>query len=135
MLDEQALYTRLANPMWMERPDDWLWDRRGHPGQRQGWGAGAWRSNPGLSNLIWLSINLDQPPGSYDVNNLHLVQMLVTEGHAAKACGASLFDLAGLKTLHQFGALLTVAPERQTRVEKTYPLLLVYVNRRLHAHS
>jgi hypothetical protein len=123
----RALCRHLADPFWMPRPRSWVWARPGD-GQPQGFGLLA-AASPGLCNLLWLSMEMDQPPQTYDAQANGLYLLLAMEGARARLAGEPLLEVAGLMTLAQFEQALPA--EGGLGLAATYPLLKLLAKRRL----
>ncbi len=82
---DPAVY-RVINPCWMGNPDDWVWLRP--DGQLQGFGIG-WREDPGLANLCWLAMGMNEPPRHYDATQ-NALYMWVLSQVQLRSCAALL---------------------------------------------
>jgi hypothetical protein len=123
----RAMCEHLARPYWMPNPQAWIWARP--DGKPQGFGVVA-ASNPGLANLLWLSMEMDRPPLSYDAAQNGLYSILITQGYGACVGGEPLLDVAGLLPLREFARQLEQPASGQI-VEQAYPLLRLLAQRRL----
>jgi hypothetical protein len=123
----QALCLRLANPHWMPRPQSWMWLRG--DGMPQGFGTLA-HERPGLANLLWLSLDLDAPPRTYEAHMNSLYVLLFQEAEFTFIGGTSLVDIAGLSTLREFIDRLPIEPGKRG-LERMFPLLRLLAERRL----
>jgi hypothetical protein len=127
----RALYARLENPYWMPEPASWVWDC---DGRRQG-PALLITCEPGLANLLWLTLDMGTPPQTYDMSLNPVMSMLMLAGSPAKLAGEPLFDQAALHTLQEFHDLLPAEASGAT-LTAIYPLLKMLAARRLrHAHT
>jgi hypothetical protein len=128
----RRLCARLAHPHWMLRPRSWMWARP--DGMPQGFGNAVY-TNPGLSNLLWLSMDMDAPPTAYDAQMNSLYVVLFQGAEFARIGGTPLTDLAALCTLREFVDRLPREPGRHG-AEVAYPLLRLLAERRLkHADT
>jgi hypothetical protein len=127
----RTLYKRLSDPHWMARPLEWFW--AGPDGRPQGF-APLTYSNPGLANLLWLSLDMGSSPQCYDVNRNGLYMLLLLIGHSAQLDGEPLLDLASVLTLREFAARLPATASSGLGAESAYPLLKMLAERRL-AHA
>jgi hypothetical protein len=124
----RALCEHLASPQWMPNPGAWLWTRP--DGNPQGFGMLAYTS-PGMANLLWLAMDMDEPPSRYDTRANPLYQMVITDAAAAKLAGQPLVDLASVLPLSAFADKLSDVPLGHG-IEQMYPLLRALAQRRLH---
>jgi hypothetical protein len=129
LFDVRTLCAQLGNPMWMDRPRSWIWKRP--DGMSQGFGP-DWQNNPGRANLLWLSMDLSQPPLQYDAGANGLYTNIMMLGHGSMLAGAPLLDMASTLPLRTFAALLPgQAPPGANRLEQSYPLMRYLAHRRL----
>lgn len=128
MLDVRLLYARLADPLWMDQPERWVWRRP--DGAPQGPALVAQRA-PGLANLLWLSMDMAQPPRDYDGIRNPLFTRVVTCAGSAHLAGEPLLDVAGLVPLAEFARMLPQEPASDHPLEQTYPLMRLLAERRL----
>ncbi len=128
-----AALKRVIHPAWTAKPDDWRWTRPGDLGT-QGIGSN-WRTDPGMFNLLWLSMDLGAPPAVYDIRENHLSVILITGAEQARLAGRPLLEVAALLPLAEFYQLLGPQASRNP-AERAYPLLQLLAMRRLsHANS
>lgn len=121
---------------WMKNPDSWIWTTPAL--QPQGPGM-LWRADAGGANLLWLALDMEQPPTRpYNWRYHQLCVMLATYGSKAELAGLPLFDQAASLTLAQFRNLcltshFTAPPPVPGDLPK---LLALLANQRLqHAHT
>lgn len=127
-----ALWARLSNPHWMPRPQAWMWARG--DGMPQGFGVLS-RERPGMSNLLWLSMDLDVPPLMYEATHNSLYVLLFQEAAFTQIGGASLEDLAAVSTLREFADRVPREPGKRS-LERAFPLLRLLAERRIdHADT
>lgn len=122
------------NPAWMPLPGNWMWPTP--DGQMQGFGA-SWRSNPGLANLLWLSLDMEKPPRLFDCRQHELYMLLFTYGQPTCGTLSRLVELAELTRLRDFPRRLETRPEiaRIPRYDLA-PLLITLADQRIkHAHT
>lgn len=128
-LQVRQLCERLEHPNWMPNPGSWTWARP--DGARQGFGL-IWRDEPGLANLLWLSMDMGRPPATYDSARNTLYGLVLTQMTVAELDGELLTDWAGVLPLSEFHAKLGKAPVSKRNVlENAYPLLYLLAGRRL----
>lgn len=133
LIDVRNLCHQLGHPNWMPKPRSWIWARP--DGLAQGFGPG-WQLDPGLANLLWLSMDFREPPQTYDATKNALYVYIMVHGPSSKLHGLPLFDLAATRSLEEFVILL---PASETllaggnNLERAYPLLRLLAIRRLHA--
>lgn len=127
------LCARLARPNWMRRPETWVW--QGGSGM-QGFGRN-WRDNPGMSNLLWLAMDMDVAPAVYRANHNPLYIKIIMRGAACRLQGEPIFDVAAVTPLRVFRNMLFDVPEAQPgTLEAAFPLLRTLADRRLsHADA
>lgn len=118
---------------WMIEPRSWIWTTAG--GQPQG--PGAHLNEPGLANLLWLSLDMDKAPRQYDARQNQLYSLLATRANKMELDGLPLIAQADGLTLAQFHSLCKTArfaaPAPHPDIA---PLLAHLANRRLtYAHT
>lgn len=126
-LDRMKLHTGT----WMEHPDIWQWTTP--DGRPQGFGYG-WRNSVGLSNLLWLSLDMSQPPDrAYDMRHHNLCVMVIQASGTTDLAGLSLREQAESLTLEQFHRL---GQEQSYRAASPVALLTLLAERRIrHANA
>ncbi len=130
-----AALKRLLHPCWCPDPDNWVWTRPDGAGQ----GLFPWREDTGLINLVWLMLDMDKPPETYDLrDNALIAKLIVGGGRCATLSGMPLYDVAALSTLLQFRAAIQWPSATNTSrlVFELIPDLTQLIDRRLaHAHT
>lgn len=124
----RLLFAQLTDPLWMDQPERWLWRRP--DGAPQGPALITQRS-PGMANLMWLSLDMAQPPRDYDAIRNPLFLQIATSAGSARLAGEPLLDVAALVPLARFAAMLSQAPLSAHALEAAYPLLRILAERRL----
>lgn len=118
----------LTPPNWMPNPTTWTWRRP--DGNPQGFGV-TYADDPGMANLLWLTMDLAKPPEHYNGLGNALFTIVLLEAHSAKLGGAPLLHLAALKTLREFHDMLPESGHQGNRLERMYPLLKMLAAERL----
>ncbi len=126
----RAMCAKLTHPNWMREPDTWTWCRP--DGMPQGFGQ-HWRDEPGVANLLWLSMNRNEPPTHYDATANGLYGAVLMFGASSKLLGAPLLHMASTKTLNQFYLALQASSAHVAgnRLERAYPLLADFARQRM----
>jgi hypothetical protein len=125
----RALCSRLEQPFWMPDPDKWVWLQP--DGRPQGPGLVSYAS-PGLTNLLWLALDLPAPPPVFQMTDNLLAGLVLLLAGSSRLVGQPLLDMAALHPLDEFAALLPEArAPGSNSLEGAYPVLRLLALRRL----
>lgn len=127
MLQVRKMVAHLEKPYWMIAPEAWWWVSPS--GARQTLYS---PTEPGLSNLLWLVMDMDTPPHHYSAALNSMMTLVFACSPAAKLGGVSILDAAAVLPLRDFYDLLVKAPRGTNPLEETYPVLALLAKRRLN---
>lgn len=128
MSQVRAMCAHLAQPYWFRQPEAWRWSTsEGLPQTLHV------PHSPGLTNLLWLSLDMNKPPGEYELQKNALALMLLAWGPATYFDGVSLLDAAGIMPMAKFYDRLRSEPIKGNPLQNLYPLILALLKGRLHA--
>lgn len=132
MSAEIRLFKHLAahSALWMVNPGQWIWATAA--GQAQGPGMVA-DEDPGLANLIWLALDMEEPPRRYDLRYHNLVHILLMTSNQLTLAGLPLRDQAASLTLTQFHETCAAEPHKPGSIIEL--LALLSKGRLTHAHT
>lgn len=117
------------NPFWMPSPRSWTWKRP--DGHYQGF-AGMGQDNPGIANLLWLTLDMATVPKTYNAAENSLFQYVIVHASKVKIGHIPLLDAASFYTLREFEAMLPhTVPVTRNPLERAFPLLKLLAQRRL----
>lgn len=102
----QKVWRQLVSPFWTN-PAGWEWRTDGHTLSLYNF-----QEQPGIWNLVWLSLDLDQPVDGYNIRHNSLAVWVMTSAHTTRCRGKTLEELAARHTLEQFAKLLPATVER-----------------------
>jgi hypothetical protein len=90
----------------------------------------------GMSNLMWLAMDMDTPPKYYNLRDNQLATKLILFGRQMALDGIGLADQAGSLTLNQFRERCLNGKFSAPAGCDIAPLLALLAGRRLeHAHT
>lgn len=135
----QALHS--YQPFWMSTPAEWVWHGPSGP---QGFGLNRPPSpidseqvdestyrNFGLTNLLWLSMDMARPPRHYDARLNSLYCMLLISAGGMLVDGLPIIEQASTLTLRQFHDLAATGKFSAKQGHDILPLLRLLAFRRL----
>jgi hypothetical protein len=129
MSQVRAMYAHLEHhAFWFPRPEQWKWSTP--DGRPQTLHV---PHSPGLTNLLWLAMDMGTPPGMYALQENALALLLLSWGPATYFDGVSLLDAAGIMPMDKFAARLAAEPATGNPLQAAYPVLNTLLKGRLRA--
>ncbi len=122
---------RVHTGLWFPTPNQWCWARP--DGHHQGISMLRAEDNRGLANLLWLAMDLERPPLTYDMRDNGLCVLLMGTGRRTTLDGLPLYQQAAELTLAQFrNACRDGAFVPPAGTDNYAPLLVMLANGRLN---